>query len=188
MSVLAGLLAAIPTQAQANSYLAPRPLLVGSDYGSYGFKLLPRGVDESRASARESWGELVQLQPDGTLKTLWKRRLVNTPARVYLSPRGQVVTLDNHAGYGRPRHAVVIYDLQGRVTADLSFAQVVPNAADCRACGSMDGPFLSWGYQPKWVFYGNDVHLALRDDRGQGPTINLVTGKLKTLWNGGPRP
>ncbi|WP_146009631.1 hypothetical protein [Deinococcus planocerae] len=188
MRPLTLLLAGLTTVAQANTYAPPRPLLVGSDSGSSGFKLLPRGVDDARASARESWGELVQLQPDGTLRTLWKRRLVNTPARVYLSPRGQVVTLDNHAGYGSPRHAVVVYDPGGRVTADLSFAEVVPNASGCRACGSMDGPFLTWGYQPKWVFYGNDVHLALRDKDGRGPTINLVTGKLKTLWNGQPRP
>lgn len=188
MKRLAVLLLVLTVSAGANAYVPPRPLLIGSDFGSYGFKFLPRGVSDADASARESWGELFMLQPDGRLKTLWKRKLVNTPSRILISPRGQVVTLDNWAGYGSPRHAVVIYDLTGRVTADLNFSQVVPNAKDCPACDSMDGPFLSWNYQPKWVFYGNDVHLALRDGKGRGPNINLVTGKFKTLWNGKPRP
>lgn len=187
MRPLSVLLVALFSLAGANTYAPPRPLLIGSEYGSYGFKLLPQGVNDATASARESWGELVQLRPDGTLKTLWKRRLVNTPARVYLSPRGHVVTLDNHAGYGSPRHAVVIYDLRGKVTADLSFAQLVPDPTDCR-CASMDGPFLYWAYRVDWAFYGEDIHLALRDDQGRGPSINLVTGKPKTLWNGKPRP
>lgn len=180
MKRLAALLLALTVTAGANSYAPPRPLLIGSDFGGYGFKFLPRGVNDATASARESWGELFVLQPDGTLKTLWKRKLVNTPSRVLISPRGQVVTLDNWAGDGSPRHAVVVYDLKGKVTADLKFSDVVPDARACPRCGSMDGPFLSWGYTPKYVFYGGEPHLALRSPTGKGPTINLVTGKLKT--------
>ncbi|WP_104990202.1 hypothetical protein [Deinococcus sp. NW-56] len=188
MKRLASLLLALAVSAGANSYVPPRPLLIGSDFGSYGFKFLPHGVNDANASARESWGELFVLQPDGTLRTLWKRKLVNIPSRVLISPRGQVVTLDNWAGSGSPKHAVVIYDLQGKVTADLKFSDVVPAPDACPRCQSMDGPFLSWGYTPKFTFYGEDVHLALRNPQGKGPSLNLVTGKLKTLWNGQPRP
>lgn len=187
MKRLASLLVALTVNAGASSYASPSPLLVGSDFGSYGFKFLPRGVNAAQASARESWGELFVLQPDGSLKTLWKRKLVNTPARILISPRGQVITLDNWAGSGSPKHAVVIYDLKGKVTADLGFSDVVPDAGACPRCGSMDGPFLTRGYTPKFTFYGEDVHLALRDAAGKGPAINLVTGKLKTSWNGRER-
>ncbi|MDL2344880.1 hypothetical protein QOL99_12060 [Deinococcus sp. MIMF12] len=188
MKRLALILLALTVSAGATSYVPPRPLLIGSDFGIYGFKFLPRGVSDASASARESWGELFMLQPDGRLKTLWKRRLVNTPSRILISPRGQVVTLDNWAGSGSPRHAVVVYDLNGKVTADLKFSDVVAAPDACPRCFSMDGPFLSWGFAPKFVFYGEDVHLALRDFQGKGPSLNLVTGKLKTVWNGQPRP
>lgn len=72
-------------------------------------------MDAATASARASWGELFQLQADGTLKTLWKHNLVNTPGRILISPRGHVVTLDNWAGHGSPAHAIVIYDPQGKL-------------------------------------------------------------------------
>lgn len=183
------LLAASLSVVSANTYVPPRPLLVGSDFGDYGFKFLPRGVNTSSASARESWGELVQLQADGSVKSLWKRQLVNVPSRILISPSGHVVTLDNWAGAGSPAHAVVIYDPSGRVVADLSFSQVITRPGACPACMSMDGPFLSRQYQPKFNVYGsgNGWFLALRNAAGQGPTISLRTGQFKISWNGQPR-
>ncbi|MDO4246037.1 MAG: hypothetical protein Q4C89_08450 [Deinococcus sp.] len=139
------LLAALFPFAAATSYAPPRPSIVGTDYGSYGFKFLPQGVDKATASARASWGELFQLQADGTLKTLWKHNLVNTPGRILISPRGHVVTLDNWAQEGSPAHAVVIYDPHGKLVADLKFSQVVTDPKACPRCGSMDGPFITGG-------------------------------------------
>ncbi len=177
------LLAALFPFAAATSYAPPRPLLVGTDYGSYGFKFLPQGVDRATASARASWGELFQLQADGTLKTLWKHGLVNTPGRILISPRGHVVTLDNWAGHGSPAHAVVIYDPQGKLVADLKFSQVIPDAKACPRCGaqSMDGPFITGGYKASFTSYGtaDEWFLVLRDEAGKGPSISLKTGKLK---------
>ncbi|MDO4245250.1 MAG: hypothetical protein Q4C89_04445, partial [Deinococcus sp.] len=43
------------------------------------------------------------------------------------------------------------------------------------------------GYKPSFTFYGNEGFLLLRDDKGQGPTVSLSTGKLKTVWNGQKR-
>lgn len=184
------LLAALLPFAAATSYVPPRPLLVAADWGDYGFKFLPQSVNNASASARASWGELFQLQADGTLKTLWKHGLVNTPGRILISPRGHVVTLDNWAGHGSPAHAVVIYDPAGKVMADLKFSQVVTDAKACARCGSMDGPFLTWGYTPKFTSYGNqdEWFLVLRNDKGKGPTVSLKTGKLKTVWNGKKQP
>lgn len=147
-------------------------------------------MDSGTARAKEGWGELVQLQPNGNFKTLWKRKLLNTPSRILISPRGQVVTLDNWAGYESPRHAVVIYDAKGKVVADLNFSQVITNPKSCPRCNSMDGPFLTSGYTPKFFLYGNgdEWYLLLRDEKGQGPTINLQTGQFKTKWNGETRP
>ena len=54
-----------------------------------------------------------------------------------------MVTVDNWAGYGSPKHAVVIYDQKGKVTADLTYAQVMRGLPPCTECGSMDGPFLT---------------------------------------------
>jgi len=155
------LLATLLSMASANTYAPPRPLLVGLDFGNYGFKFLPRGVNPSSASARESWGELVQLQADGSLKSLWKHRLVNVPSRILISPSGHVVTLDSWAGAGSPAHAVVIYNPSGRVVADLSFSQVITRPGACPACMSMDGPFLSGPYRPKFNMYGNGWFLVL---------------------------
>lgn len=174
------LLAAALPIAAANSYAPPRPLFIGSEYGAYGFKFLPRGVTARTARARDSWGELVELQADGSLKGLWNHQLVNVPGRIVISPRGDVVTLDNWAGVGSPAHAVVIYNRSGRVVADLSFSQVIPQAAACPRCQSMDGPFLTGVYQPKFTAYGQEWFLLLRDAKGHGPTISLSTGRLKT--------
>ena len=184
MRLLPLALSALLGVAAANSYAPPRPLLVGSEWGGYGFKFLPQGVNPASASAKATRGELVQLQPGGSLKTLWKRALVNTPSRVLLSPRGHVVTLDNWAGYGSPKHAVVVYSPQGKVTADLTYAQVMQGSPACNACQSMDGPFLSWGYQKiDFTSYGNgdEWFLILRDAKGKGPTLSLKTGKLKQM-------
>ncbi|UQN05734.1 hypothetical protein [Deinococcus sp. QL22] len=172
--------------ASATSWLPPQPMLIGSDYGNYAFKLLPQNVDQPTASARTAYGELVQMSPNGTLKTVWKRQLANLPAKVMLNSGGQVVTIDNHAGYGQPKNALVIYGLKGQVLANYSFDQLVPKPADCRACYLLGEPFLMAGFRIKWAYY--DVpHLALRDENGKGPTTNLVTGKLKTNWNGQER-
>lgn len=176
------LLASLVGMASANSYGPPYLKLIGSDWGGYGFKFLPQGVSQEKASARSTRGELFQLQPNGTLKTLWKRSLVNTPSRVLISPRGHVVTVDNWAGYGSPKHAVVIYDQKGKITADLTYAQVMRGSPPCDECGSMDGPFLTGGYRKiDFTSYGNqdEWFLMLRDARGKGPTISLKTGKLK---------
>ena len=181
------LLAALLSVASANTYAPPRLLLVGLDFGDYGFKFLPRGVNASNARARECWGELVQLQADGSLKSLWKHRLVNVPSRILISPSGHVVTLDSWAGAGSPAHAVVIYSPSGRIVADLSFSQVITRPGACPACMSMDGPFLSGQYRPKFNMYGDGWFLVLRNTGGQGPTISLTTGQFKTSWNGQAR-
>lgn len=175
------LLTALLPFATATSWVKPSPKLVATEYGSYGFKYLPK----TAAGAQESWGELFQLQTDGTLKTLWKHSLVNTPARVLVSPRGQVVTLDNWGGQGSPAHAVVIYDPVGKVVADLSYSRVL-NGSTCARCGGADGPLLNLAYTPKFTSYGNqdEWFLLLRDEKGVEPTISLKTGKLKTEWNG----
>ncbi|THF68623.1 hypothetical protein E7T06_15640 [Deinococcus sp. Arct2-2] len=161
-------------------------MLIGSEYGSYGFKFLSQNVDQSTAFARAAYGELVKMLPDGTLKTVWKRELPNIPLKVLLSSDGHVVTIDNHAGYGQPKNALVVYGLKGQILANYSFNQLGLKPEDCRACYLLDTPFLIGGFKAKWVYY--DVpHLALRDENGKGPTINLVTGKLKTNWNGQER-
>lgn len=181
--------------AHANSYAPPRPLFVAGKWSDYGFKFVPQKVTVSTASAQSATGELVQLQTDGTLKTLWKRPLVNVPSRILISPRGHIVTLDNWAGYGSPKHALVIYDLKGKVTADLTYEQVMRGSPPCPKCQSMDGAFLSWGYAPSeggkidFTTYGqqDEWFILLRDAQGQGPTISLRTGEFKTNWNGRPR-
>lgn len=184
------LFAALWPIAAANSYVPPRPLVVAADWGDYGFKFLPQSVNNASASARASWGELFQLQADGTLKTLWKHALVNTPGRILVSPRGHVVMLDNWAGHGSPAHAIVIYDPHGKLVADLKFSQVVTDPKACPRCGSMDGPFITGGYRASFTSYGNadEWFLVLRDDKGKGPTVSLKTGKLKTVWNGKKQP
>ncbi|WP_278911786.1 hypothetical protein [Deinococcus wulumuqiensis] len=177
------LLAALSPVAAATSWVKPTPTLVATDYGSYGFKFLPKAVGGS--SAKESWGELFQLQADGTLKTLWKHPLVNTPARVLIGPRGHVVTLDNWGGENGTMHAVVIYDPTGKVVADLNYSQVTSGFA-CARCNAAGGPLVTLAYTPKYTSYGNadEWFLLLRDDKGRGPTISLRTGKHKTDWNG----
>ncbi|WP_230285890.1 hypothetical protein, partial [Deinococcus sp. 23YEL01] len=97
------------------------------------------------------------------------------------------MTVDNWAGRGSPKHAVVIYDQKGKVTADLTYTQVMRGSPPCNECSSMDGPFLSWGYRKiDFTSYGSgdEWFLIFRDEQGKGPTISLTTGKLKQM----PRP
>ena len=191
MRLSALVVTALLCAAHANSYVPPRPMVIGTEFGSeYALKFMPQQVNRATARAKESWGELVRLQPDGTFKTVWKRKLVNTPGRILVSPRGQVVTIDNWAGYGSPQHAVVIYNLTGKVVADLSYAQVVPNPKSCPRCNSMDGLFLMNAYTPRLFLGGNgdEWWLLLRDEKRQGPTIDLKTGQPKTKWKGETRP
>lgn len=178
------LLVGLLGSASANSYVPPSPLLIGSSWGAYGFKFLPQGVSSGTPFGKATRGELFQLQSDSSLKTLWKRTLVNTPSRILISPRGHVVTLDNWAGRGSPNHAVVIYDQKGKVTVDLTYAQVMRGSPPCNRCSSMDGPFLTWGYRKiDFTSYGlgDEWFLILRDEQGKGPTISLTTGKLKQM-------
>ena len=161
-------------------------MLIGSKDGSYAFKLLPQNVDQATASARSTYGELVQLLPNGTLKMIWKRKLPNFPAKVLISPGGQVVTLDNYAGNGEPKNALVVYSAKGQTLAQYTYRDLFPTCQLCGGRAGMAAPYLATQFKATWTYY--DVsHLALRDENGKGPTINLVTGKLKTNWTGQER-
>lgn len=161
-------------------------MLIKSEFGSYAFKLSPRNVDQATASARTTYGELVQMSPNGSLTTIWKRKLPNFPGKVLISPRGQVVTLDNYAGNGDPKNALVVYGLSGQPLAHYTYAELFPNCQSCGGSYGMAAPYLTSKYTATWAYY-DVIHLALRDGNGKGPTINLVTGKLKTNWNGQER-
>ena len=159
---------------QADSWAKPYPrLFTGSNSAvTYGLKLLPNPQKPNAPAT----GELFRLTASGQTPVVWRSVLRNHPLEVYVSPRGDVITLDTYAGDSSGRHALVIYGRAGQVLADLSISEVVPG--DNRIVSTASGRFLSRVFQGKFVYY-DKPYFALRDARGQGPVFDLDTGKRK---------
>ena len=162
--------------AHADTWAEPSPRLFASDIGpvAYGFKVLPT----SPTFETSATGELFRLAPDGMTPTVWRGMLRNLPLNAYITPRGQVVTVDTYAGDRQGRHALVIYDPKGKVLADLTYAEVVRGKVEHPRfqVGGISGPFLSQAYAVKFT-YESKLLLAFKDAQGRGPVFNPETGK-----------
>lgn len=102
-----------------DSWAQPRPRIFASAWGAYGFKVLePRFL-------KDSLGELFRLDQDGSVVVVWRARLVNVPHQVFVSEDGQrVVTIDTYGRLG-DKHAVVVYDANGKVLLDCGIDEVL---------------------------------------------------------------
>lgn len=159
----------------ATSWGPPRPRVFSSSYlaSEYGFKLLPQPGNSFRSPAL---GELFRLGEKGDLKRVWRAKLLNNPMQVYVSPEGQMVTVDSYAA-SSPKHALVIYDKQGKVLSDYTFSQVAPGR-EIEADILMGAPLLSGIFKPEVTYLGSgDPYFVLRGKEGSPLVFSLTTGK-----------
>lgn len=159
----------------ATNWGPPTPRIFSSSYSAskYGFKLLPQLGKEARSPAT---GELFQLNDNGELKSVWRTKLLNNPMHVYLSPEGQVMTLDSYAAFSA-EHALVIYNKQGKVLSDYTFSQVAPGR-EFEANISMGAPLLSGIFKPEVTYLGSGGAFFVLRGKGKNTLVfNLTTGK-----------
>src|SRR5262245_48772935 len=98
--------------ASADTWAPPAPRLFVSQWGTHGFKVLPK------RSLRTSTGILFTVTDDGNDLVIWSDTLVNLPHRVFVSEDGKrVVTVDTYARLGY-EHSLVVYGDRGKVVAD----------------------------------------------------------------------
>lgn len=172
--------------ASATTWGPPQATLYTDDWGRHLLKVVPELARQFDLTPRVTRLEFQQLQPAGELETLWKTTLTHMPFKVSIRPWGEtcVALLDTYAGQGGGKHALVIFKAGGKKVADYAFNDLVSRSEQDRFYWLMSGYFLTSQYAVKWAEYGGVPHVALRDSKGNGPTINCQNGKLKTTWNG----
>ena len=172
----------------ATTWGPARATLYTDDWGQHLLKVIPELKQPYDLKPRVTRLEFQKLQAGGELVTLWKTSLTHMPAKAFIHPWGEpcVALLDTYAGQSGGKHALVIFNADGKKVADYAFNDLVPKAEQARFYWLMSGYFLTSQYSVKWAEYAGVPHVALRDSQGQGPTVNCRTGKLKTNWNGSP--
>ena len=143
--MLVTLFALSPVIVRADDWAEPRPVVYASQSGWHGFKVLPIKSSETAS------GVLFSLDADGQDKVVWKSRLVNVPAHVFVHEQGKhVVTVDTYAALGY-KHALVIYDDKGKVVADYKLEELV-SAEDIRDRISSSVSSRWWADQASFKF------------------------------------
>lgn len=146
-----------------------------SQNGVYGFKIFPPAKADERRPTNEWMGDLFSVQPNGSLKSVWTKRIVNIPMEVRLSDDGHVVTLDTYANLGYA-HSIVVYGKEGQVLGDYALEQILSRSD---IANHVDKTVSSrwWRNGAEYEFISKDI-FVIKLQWGKRVEVNLETGKI----------
>ncbi len=149
----------------------PRPVLIASQSGQHGFKVLPKSFEAAT-------GVLFSVDSDGKDQVIWKSSLVNVPHQVFVSNDGKrVVTVDTYAALGQ-KHSLVVYDDKGKVLVDYKLEDLV-SEEDIRDRILSKGSSRSWAAAATCKFVGGaSESFEIATHWGAVITVNLTSGAV----------
>ena len=127
-------------------------------------------------------GRAVRLDDDGKEQMAWEAKLVNCPSRAFVSRSGEVATVESRE-HTWGDHAVVIYDAQGTVKADLNLNRFLGHQEIWDRTSA--GKVLPQEWRHSWTgacrFAVDDEHreFLVTPPSGRTRRLSFVDGKVR---------
>jgi hypothetical protein len=157
---------------RADECIQPRNARVfASASGDHVFRVGRKGADLPE-------GALVAIQDNFRERSIWRARLVNVPARIFVPDDGRTVVAVDNAGcrFGL-EHSVVVYGMGGRVLADYRLEDIL-SEREIRQHIQQTMAGRLWTEKARFDFDPSGKAFVITLAWGREVTIHLPTGAI----------